>query len=87
MMTIKHFIAIAIIMTLGMIGTYIIGLESNKEQIEWERLDAKATGEVKFLNGRKSMQDEIEDRAERYYYQESISPTELELIIFGESQE
>lgn len=86
LITIKEFLGAVTIMLMGMIGTYYIGLESNKDQREFERLDAKAAGEVKFLNGRKSMQDEIEDRAEKFYYQESITPQELEIIIFGESQ-
>lgn len=87
LITIKEFLGVVAIMLMGMVGTYMIGLESNKDEREFERLDAKAAGEVKFLNGRKSMQDEIEDRAEQFYYKDNISPQELEIIIFGESQE
>ena len=76
MFTIKHFIAIVIIMSIGMVATYRLGLQVHNSELEYE-----------YQKGAKHMQDQIENRAERFYYQECISPRDLEIIIFGESQE
>lgn len=85
LMTTKQFLGFVAIMLLGMLGTYLIGLNTQCEPV-----DTIDSGKVMraYRNGADDKQAEIELRALKISEKSTdLTNSQIEFILFGESQE